>query len=92
MITSIVESEGPILDGVLARRIARLHGWQRTGTRINERVNRIAAKACRKTEEDVGTFFWPRNLEPGQTVQFRAGLDRSVDEILHAGAGLVGTD
>jgi hypothetical protein len=81
MITGIVESDGPILDEVLVRRIARLHSWQRTGTRITERVIRIASKSCRKTKEDVGTFFWPRRLEPGQPVPFRSGLDRSVDEI-----------
>lgn len=31
MIAHVVEVEGPVLDTVLARRIARAHGWQRTG-------------------------------------------------------------
>jgi hypothetical protein len=82
MITGIVESEGPILDELLTRRIARLHGWQRTGTRISERVARIASKACRKTnEEPVGVFFWPRSMETGRPIPFRPGLERGVDEI-----------
>ena len=81
MITGIVEREGPILDDVLARRVARLHGWHRTGTKITERVTRIASKACRKKSKDVGVFFWPGNLETGQPVPFRSGLERSVDEI-----------
>ncbi|HWQ55094.1 MAG TPA: DUF3320 domain-containing protein [Bryobacteraceae bacterium] len=81
MVAAIIETEGPILDEVLARRIARVHGWQRTGPRITERVTRIASRTFRKTKEDVGTFFWPRNVETGQPVPFRLGLDRSVDEI-----------
>jgi hypothetical protein len=82
MVIGIVESEGPILDEVIARRIARLHGWQRTGAKISERVTRIASKACKKVnEEPVGTFFWPRGLEHSQPIPFRAGLDRTVDEI-----------
>lgn len=82
MVTAIVEREGPILDEVLARRIARLHGWHRTGTRITNRVRSIAARAFKQTiEETVGAFFWPQNLEAGQLIPFRPGLTRAVDEI-----------
>jgi len=82
MILTIVENEGPVLDEVLARRIARLHGWQRTGNKITIRVTGLAAKVCRrKNEPSVGTFYWPRKLEPGQLIPFRKGLDRTVDEV-----------
>ena len=82
LVTGIVQSEGPISDDVLVRRIARLHGWQRTGTRITERVMRIALKVFKKTnEESVGTFLWPDGMEAGQPLPFRSGLGRTVDEI-----------
>jgi very-short-patch-repair endonuclease len=82
MIAAIVEDEGPILAEGLARRIARIHGWHRTGARIIERVTIMASKTFKRTAEDgVGTFFWPRTLEKGQLLPFRPGLDRSVDEI-----------
>jgi len=81
MVTEIIEQEGPILDEVLARRIARRHGWQRTGTRISDRVTRLASEVGRKTKEDVGTFFWPRDHVEGETILFRVGLERSLDEI-----------
>lgn len=82
MVKSIVASEGPILDAVLYRRIARMHGWQRTGVRINERVKAIALAECGKTEEEaIGTFFWPQDPDGASSVQFRSGLDRAVDEI-----------
>jgi len=81
MIAKVIETEGPILDDVLVRRIARLHGWQRTGARITERVTRIATRAFKKGKEDKGTFFWPNNLEIGQPVPFRPHIDRSLEEI-----------
>ncbi len=81
LVSSIVEAEGPILDEVLVRQVARLHGWQRTGARITDRVTRVAVRTFKKTKEDAGTFFWPNTLEAGQLAPFRSGLDRSVDEI-----------
>ncbi len=84
MISHVVEVEGPVLDAVLARRIARAHGWQRTGARIQERVVGLAACAHRGTSEDVGTFFWRSDLEPGAAIGFRRAADenvRSVDEV-----------
>lgn len=87
MIAHVVEIEGPVLDAVLARRIARAHGWQRTGSRIRERVEALAAKVFRKTEEDVGTFYWPAGLSPNGPVVFRRAAGdaaRAVDEICMA--------
>jgi len=84
MIAHVVEVEGPVLDGVLARRIARAHGWQRTGSRIRERVEGLAAKHFKTTEEDVGTFYWPVGLSPDGPMVFRwPAVDavRAVDEI-----------
>lgn len=85
MVRHVVESEGPVLDMALARRISKAHGWQRTGSRIQDRVEAIAREAFRTTEEEgVGTFYWPTALQPGQTVQFRApggeGV-RAVEEV-----------
>lgn len=84
MIAHVVEIEGPVLDAVLARRIARAHGWQRTGSRIRERVEALAAKGFRKTEEDVGAFYWPMGMNPDEPIVFRraaGGVARAVDEI-----------
>lgn len=83
MIRYVVEVEGPVLDAVLARRIARAHGWQRTGGRIQERVNQLARAVCEVTEEDVGTFYWLKGISQ-LDVPFRAPRDeasRTVDEI-----------
>ena len=84
MIAHVVEIEGPVLDAVLSRRIARAHGWQRTGVRIRERVEILATKSHRMTEEDVGTFYWPNGRGPEAPIAFRRAADataRAVDEI-----------
>jgi very-short-patch-repair endonuclease len=84
MIRHVVQVEGPILDAVLARRIARAHGWQRTGGRIQERVCDIAQRQHSETREDVGVFFWFGPSGPGAVLQWRRAADdagRPVDEI-----------
>jgi very-short-patch-repair endonuclease len=77
MVEWVVQREGPVLDSVLARRIARAHGFQRTGSRIQERVERIARRRFKATEEPGGTFYWPRGMEPSSGVAFRWPADDS---------------
>jgi len=84
MVAFVVEEEGPILDLALARRISRAHGWQRTGSRIQERVEEVARCRFKTTDEDVGTFYWPEGLPPNSVVTFRppgADAQRSMDEV-----------
>jgi len=84
MIEHVVRVEGPVLDEVLARRIARQHGWVRTGARIQERVVSLASMHYESGPEDVGTFFWPKDSLATEAIRFRRpaeGLARSVDEI-----------
>jgi very-short-patch-repair endonuclease len=83
MVEHVAHVEGPVLDTVLARRIARAHGWQRTGARIQERVTAVATKVLTATEEDVGTFFWHGSRGPDEPVHFRSGGEesRGVDEV-----------
>lgn len=85
MITYVINHEGPILDVVLARRIARAHGWLRTGGRIRDRVILIANQAHPSSSEDVGAFFWPSDQDSSVTLTFRRPIDedniRPADEI-----------
>jgi very-short-patch-repair endonuclease len=83
MIGHVVNAEGPVRDEVLARRIARAHGWSRTGARILDRVVRLATQHFHSVEEDVGLFLWPKD-QSGKQVEFRrpaVGTARAVDEI-----------
>jgi very-short-patch-repair endonuclease len=58
MIAHVVKIEGPIPGNALARRIARAHSWQRTGAKIQQRVESLAAKSCRTTRGSVGILYW----------------------------------
>lgn len=84
MIAHVIEMEGPVLDSVLARRIARAHGWQRTGSRIQERIEALADKTHQTTKEDVGAFYWATGRGPEMPIAFRRAANesvRTVDEI-----------
>ncbi|MBD8568351.1 DUF3320 domain-containing protein [Pseudomonas syringae] len=84
MIAHVVNEEGPILNTVLARRVARAHGWVRTGARIRDRVDQVALAHFRSHEEELGTFFWPIHLQSDSTSFRRPGDDdstRSLSEI-----------
>jgi ribosomal protein S16 len=84
LIEHVVRVEGPVRDEVLARRIARAHGWVRTGAKIQDRVVRLASQHFRSDPEDVGTFFRAKGESADVQIQFRRPIDgtaRSVDEI-----------
>jgi very-short-patch-repair endonuclease len=85
MVDWVIAREGPVLDQVLARRIARAHGFQRTGSRIQERVEQLARLRHGSTEEPGGTYYWPLGLASGSDFAFRGPGDedaaRGVEEI-----------
>ncbi len=64
MIERVIDIEGPVHEEVLARRIARHHGFKRTGRRIRERVLRLAKRRRHHHNESVGTFFWSQSQAP----------------------------
>lgn len=88
MVNWVVSHEGPVQSAVLARRIARAHDFQRTGSRIQARIDNIARQTFKSTEEAGGVFYWPREVEPCEEIPFRRPADddgsREVDEICEA--------
>lgn len=92
MIDHVIRHEGPVLDITLARRIARAHGFQRTGSRIQDRVETLATARFTRTEEPAGTFYWPPGISPDTEVPFRwsdsdsnmRGLDEICDQELRS--------
>ena len=86
LIDHAVRSEGPILERVLSRRIARAHGWQRTGARIHERVMQIALARQRNESDEEERCFWPASID-APSCRFRhprPGESRDVDDIPRA--------
>ena len=85
MIDYVIDSEGPIHQNVLVRRIAQHHGFRRAGRQIRERVLSLAKGRRGRTTESVGLFFWPKGtVKERQAPARHSGRDdemRNVDYI-----------
>ncbi len=57
MVDVVMEAEAPLREDVLSQRIARAHGWLRTGARIREQIG-LHLRALDRTEESSGVFLW----------------------------------
>jgi len=83
MIERVVSQEAPLRDDVLARKIARAHGWLRTGNRIQDRVNQLALNSYHFAKEGDLTFIW-KSQNDMQEIRFRkpaSGESRAVEEV-----------
>lgn len=86
MLKDLISVEGPIHEDLIAQKVARSHGWTRTGKKIKQRVRELLTEFP-STEEGVGTFYWsPGSME--ETIAFRAPAcddeRRSFDQIAMA--------
>jgi very-short-patch-repair endonuclease len=82
LIDRVVAKYGPMSETMLYRHIAKLHGWQRAGRRIQERVMAcIGENECRK--ENGNMFVW----RPGshrEMLPFRPHLRRAPRDVPQA--------
>lgn len=59
MIEAVMDAESPLPADVLAQRIARTHGWLRTGGRIRDRID-LHLRDYDTTSESSGVFIWKK--------------------------------
>jgi hypothetical protein len=60
MIQHVIETEAPLRDDLLVERIARAHGFRRSGRAIRERVMTLVRGTAHLEVEEAGTtFVWP---------------------------------
>ena len=57
MVDAVMAAEAPLREDILAQRIARVHGWSRTGARIRDQIA-LHLKIYERTQETPGTFLW----------------------------------
>ena len=86
IIEHVLSAEAPIVDDLLVTRIARIHGFQRIGERIRERVLKTAKKYHHIRRDPAGGYFvWAAPGDPLHWVRARVPTDeqtiRRVDEI-----------
>ncbi|WVX50744.1 hypothetical protein ROLI_038440 [Roseobacter fucihabitans] len=78
-VAATVRDQGPLPIASLARRVAQIHGWQRTGHRISSRVEKAIGEA--ETHEDLGTkFIWTSGTY-ARRIPSRELFDRSIREV-----------
>lgn len=71
----VVDSEGPLPETLLFKRVARAWGLERTGSRISERLRGLAPADIRRTSEGAVTFYWPTGSDPKTWHAFRIAGD-----------------
>lgn len=72
---NIIDFNGPVTSTYLAKKIARLHGFQRTGVKIRDQVRAsILDKRVTTQSEYSQVIYWPENTSPAEVIEFR-GLD-----------------
>jgi hypothetical protein len=71
MISLELAASGPLRQDKLVQRIARLHGYQRSGREIQERVSAAIPRRCRRAQDAAGVFIWPPDVDPSSCKSFR---------------------
>ncbi|MGC4249886.1 MAG: DUF3320 domain-containing protein [Sphingobium sp.] len=57
MIAAVIENESPLRTDILCQRVARAHGWLRTGGKIRDRID-MHLRDYDRTQESSGEFIW----------------------------------
>ena len=63
MAADVISREGPVMESVLIHRIARAHGFQRSGPRIQETIQGVIEPKFRKSREGDRTIYWPEDAD-----------------------------
>lgn len=86
-LAAVIETEGPIAQGVLFEKVARAWGLKRTGGRIVERIEGMLPVDVVRSVESAGTFYWPRGTDlanwdaPRTAIEGDTTTNRSIDEV-----------
>lgn len=57
MVAAVIETESPLRTDIVRQRVARAHGWLRTGGKIRERID-MHLRDYDRTQESSGEFIW----------------------------------
>jgi len=72
IVWNIIDGEGPITFKHLCERVARLHGFQRTGSHIKETISQaLKTTRSRSHGKGDGAVIWPKDKAISEWVPFR---------------------
>lgn len=80
---AIIDAEGPINFQVLCVRIARAHGFQRTGHEIVATIRSALGRQRRMTATPDGKVCWPDGMTPAKAITFRDIPGRDWKDVPH---------
>jgi hypothetical protein len=72
MVAHVIEVEGPIYDDMLVTRIARAHGFHRSGNNIQARVLAAVDRRFPRTKEDGREVLWKEGSRTDVPVPYRS--------------------
>lgn len=75
MAAHVIEVEGPVLDDVLVRRIARFHGFQRAGAQIRATVLDVIERRFPRSRDGERLVFWPEGSDRTVAICRLGGAD-----------------
>ena len=78
MTAFVIETEGPINDELLVRRVARHHGFGRAGAQVRDIVLQAVEHRFPRSTEGERTIFWPAGSDKTIAV-CRVGADEARD-------------
>jgi very-short-patch-repair endonuclease len=74
LVAHIIRIEGPIFEDVVIRRVARAHGFARTGDKIRAAVLKAVDSRFPRSEESDRPIYWPEASNPHGLSVFRRSL------------------
>jgi len=75
LVAHVISVEGPIYDDLLAVRIARAHGKDRTGRIIHQLTMDAVDRRFLRTQEDDRDLFWPEGARTDVAFPYRPSAD-----------------
>ncbi|TYP69637.1 DUF3320 domain-containing protein [Paenibacillus methanolicus] len=85
-IRQVIQAEGPISRGLLAKRILQAWGIARLGAKLDQRFTELLQQVSETRTEREGTvYFWPAGVNPSEYAHFRVAeedaLRRTAEEL-----------
>jgi very-short-patch-repair endonuclease len=71
IVAGAVADLGPVREDRLVQHVARLHGFQRAGREIRDRVEAVIPGDCTRSDDDGIAFIWPPGVVPAEWHGFR---------------------
>ena len=75
MIAHVVATEAPIYEDLLVDRIARAHGFQRSGSNIYQIISKMIGREHARSNDDDRLVIWSNGASPNKPYPYRDSAD-----------------